>query len=86
MLSGLVNVPVYALVVHFSYPSAGLWLGTALALLISAGSGYLTYLFIQSRVDNSNLLPTRPVTPDAVGMTSLHLPSIVFRVRPVPLP
>lgn len=50
MVSGLINVPIYALVVRVTYPWAGLVYGTGIALLVTAGSAYLTYLFIQSRL------------------------------------
>jgi uncharacterized membrane protein (GlpM family) len=50
MVSGLINVPIYALAVRFAYPWVGLAYGTVLALLISAISGYLTLLFVRERL------------------------------------
>jgi hypothetical protein len=50
MVSGTVNVGFYAIVIRYSYPLTGLFLGTVLALLFSSVTGYLTYLFIRRRV------------------------------------
>ncbi len=50
LVSGLINVPIYEIMVRLLYPAAGLWLGTLVALLISLGTGYLTFLFIQNRL------------------------------------
>ena len=50
MVSGLVNIPVYALVVRVAFPCVGLANGTVIALLVSIVSGYFTYLLIQSRL------------------------------------
>jgi uncharacterized membrane protein (GlpM family) len=50
LISGLINVPLYEIVVRFLYPSVGLGIGTALALLFSLGTGYLTYRFMKSRL------------------------------------
>ena len=50
LISGLINVPLYEIVVRYSYPRLGLGLGTALAVVFSLGTGYLTYLFMKTRV------------------------------------
>jgi uncharacterized membrane protein (GlpM family) len=50
LVSGLINVPLYEIVVRFVYPKFGLGFGTLLALLFSLGTGYLTYLFIKTRL------------------------------------
>jgi uncharacterized membrane protein (GlpM family) len=49
LISGLINVPLYEIMVRYLYPSIGLGWGTLLALLGSLGSGYLTYRFMQHR-------------------------------------
>lgn len=43
LFSGMVNVPVYAIVVRYSYPWAGLAGGTAVAFAITSGIGLLTF-------------------------------------------
>jgi uncharacterized membrane protein (GlpM family) len=48
MVSGMINVPLYALSVRFLYPAVGLGYGTFMAVVLSAGSGYLTYWFIKT--------------------------------------
>jgi hypothetical protein len=50
LISGLINVPLYEIMIRFLYPIVGLGLGTALALLFSLGSGYLTFLFMKARL------------------------------------
>lgn len=50
LISGLINVPLYEIVVRLLYPSLGLAVGTFLALLFSLGTGYLSYLFIKSKL------------------------------------
>jgi len=50
LISGLVNVPLYEIMVRVLYPNVGLGLGTLLALLGSLGTGYLTYQFIRDRL------------------------------------
>lgn len=50
MVSGLVNVGLYAIMVRYLYPLAGLWYGTVLALVLSCGTGYLTYLFMRENL------------------------------------
>ena len=50
MVSGSINVPLYALVVRVSYPWFGLVYGTGIAILFSCLSGYLTYLFMRGRL------------------------------------
>ncbi len=49
LLSALINVVLYAIAVRYLYLWLGLAWGTALALLFSAGTGYLTYLFMRSK-------------------------------------
>ncbi len=48
LVSGIATVPIYALAVRFLYPWAGLGLGTLLAILVSLGAGYLTFLFMRA--------------------------------------
>jgi hypothetical protein len=50
IISGLVNVPLYEIMVRLLYPTIGLGLGTLLALLFSMGTGYLTFLFMRTRL------------------------------------
>jgi len=50
LISGLINVPIYEIMVRFLYPALGLAAGTSLALLFSLGTGYLTYLFLKNRL------------------------------------
>jgi hypothetical protein len=50
MVSGMITVPIYALLVWFFYPRAGLGLGTLFAFLISAGVGFLTLQVMKSRL------------------------------------
>jgi hypothetical protein len=50
LISGLVNVPLYEIVVRVLYPALGLAIGTLLAILFSLGSGYLTFRFIRARL------------------------------------
>ena len=50
LISGLINIPLYEIMVRLLYPTVGLGLGTLLALLFSVGTGYLTYLFMKARL------------------------------------
>ena len=50
MISGLINVPLYAVAVRTCYPLMGLALGTATALIFSFGTGYLSYFFIKVKL------------------------------------
>lgn len=50
LISGLVNVPLYEIVVRYLYPTVGLIPGTGIALLFSLGTGYLTYRFMKTRL------------------------------------
>jgi hypothetical protein len=50
LISGLVNVPLYEIMVRFLYPAVGMGLGTAFALLFSMCTGYLTFIFMKTRV------------------------------------
>jgi hypothetical protein len=49
MLSGMINVGVYAIVAHFSYQYAGLLFGTLIAMLISVFSAWFTYRVIRKQ-------------------------------------
>jgi|WetSurSiteA1Bulk_404760.scaffolds.fasta_scaffold00027_10 Protein of unknown function (DUF3147) len=50
LISGLVNVPLYEIMIRLLYPTVGLGLGTLLALMFSLGTGYLTFLFMNTRL------------------------------------
>ncbi len=50
LVSGMINVVVYAAAVRFFYTSLGLAVGTVLALAISAVSAYGTYVFMRERM------------------------------------
>jgi uncharacterized membrane protein (GlpM family) len=50
LVSGLINVPLYEIMVRILYPTVGLGLGTVLALLFSLFTGYLTFLFMKTRL------------------------------------
>lgn len=50
LISGLFNVILYTIFVRYLFLTVGLFPGTGIALLISAGTGYLTYLFIKTKV------------------------------------
>jgi uncharacterized membrane protein (GlpM family) len=50
LISGLINVPLYEIVVRYLYPQVGLMIGTGLAILFSLGTGYATYQFITVRM------------------------------------
>jgi len=50
LISGLINVPLYEIMVRLLYPTVGLGLGTLVALLFSIGTGYLTFLFMKTRL------------------------------------
>jgi hypothetical protein len=50
MMSGMVNVALYAIAVRYCYQWSGLVFGTILAVAFSCGTGYITYLFIKARV------------------------------------
>ena len=43
LISGLINVPLYEIIVRMTYPTLGLIAGTVIGLLVSSGSGYVTY-------------------------------------------
>ncbi|UCE19546.1 MAG: DUF3147 family protein [Gemmatimonadota bacterium] len=49
MISGMINVVVYAVCVRYLYLSVGIGLGTLLAFLISLVSAYGTYLLARSK-------------------------------------
>jgi hypothetical protein len=50
LISGLINVPIYEIMVRFFYPRIGLGWGTVIALLASFATGYLTFRFMKSRL------------------------------------
>jgi uncharacterized membrane protein (GlpM family) len=50
LISGLVNVPLYEIMIRFLYPTVGLGVGTLLALLFSMVTGYLTFLFMKTKL------------------------------------
>jgi hypothetical protein len=50
LVSGLINVALYAIVVRYVYAWSGLVYGTAIALAFSCGTGYATYLFLRARL------------------------------------
>ena len=50
LISGLINVILYTIFVRYLFLSVGLFWGTAIALLLSAGTGYMTYLFIRAKI------------------------------------
>ena len=50
MISGMVNVPFYAIAVRYLYPTVGLLMGTGLALLLSLMTGYVTFLLINKKI------------------------------------
>jgi hypothetical protein len=50
MVSGAINVPLYALAVRFLYPQWGLIAGTLAAFSFSLVSGYWTYRFMQVKL------------------------------------
>jgi hypothetical protein len=46
---GMVNIPVYAILVRVSYPWAGLAGGTAIAFAVTTGVGYVTFRLMMAR-------------------------------------
>lgn len=50
LVSGIINVPLYAFAVRSLYPLLGLVLGTVSAILFSLGTGYLTYRFVLTKI------------------------------------
>jgi hypothetical protein len=50
LISGLINVPLYEVVIRATYPVIGLGLGTVAALIFVMGTGYLTYRVLHFRV------------------------------------
>ena len=48
LISGLINVPIYEIIVRFLYPRIGLGWGTVIALLVSLATGYLTFRFMKA--------------------------------------
>mgnify|MGYP001062645933 FL=1 len=50
MVSGLITVPIYALLVWFLYPRLGLGFGTLIAFLVTAGVGFLILQVMKSRL------------------------------------
>jgi uncharacterized membrane protein (GlpM family) len=50
LISGLINVPLYEIVVRHLYPQVGLIAGTVLAIFFSLGTGYLTFVIIKTQI------------------------------------
>ncbi len=50
LISGLINVPLYEIAVRLLYPTIGLGCGTLLAVLISMGTGFITFRFMKARL------------------------------------
>ena len=50
MVSGIITVPIYALLVWHFYPRLGLGFGTLIAFLLTAGAGILTLQVMKSRL------------------------------------
>ena len=50
MVSGMITVPIYALLVWYFYPLVGLGFGTLIAFLLTAGAGFLTLQVMKSRL------------------------------------
>ncbi len=50
MVSGMITVPIYALLVWYFYPRVGLGFGTLIAFLVTAGAGFLTLQVMRSRL------------------------------------
>ena len=50
MVSGMITVPIYALLVWTFYPRVGLGFGTLIAFLVTAGAGVLTLQVMKSRL------------------------------------
>lgn len=50
LVSGMITVPLYECMVRYLYPRVGLGIGTSIAILLSLGTGYLTYLFMKHRL------------------------------------
>ena len=48
LISGLINVPLYEIVVRYLYPQLGLVAGTVLGILFTLASGYLTFMIIRA--------------------------------------
>jgi uncharacterized membrane protein (GlpM family) len=52
MISGMINVALYAMAVRYLYTLLGLACGTALAFIFSCGTGYVTYLIMRARLSS----------------------------------
>ena len=50
MVSGMINIVLYVIGVRYLYLWAGLACGTAIALILSFSTGYVTYLFMRARL------------------------------------
>jgi hypothetical protein len=50
LVSGMINIVVYAVVVRFFYPLLGLVTGTAICMLVAAASAYGTYMLMRDRM------------------------------------
>jgi uncharacterized membrane protein (GlpM family) len=49
LFSGMVNIPLYAIFVRYSYPWAGLAAGTVMALVTTALVGFVTFRLVMAR-------------------------------------
>ncbi len=50
VISGMINVGFYGVCVRYLYTWFDIWPGTGIALLVSCGTVFLTYLFIRTRL------------------------------------
>ena len=50
LFSGLINVTLYVIVVRYLYLWIGIYYGTAIALVIAMGIGYLTYIIMKTKL------------------------------------
>jgi hypothetical protein len=50
MVSATVNVSLYTMAVRYTYAWVGLAYGTAIALVLACGMGYLTYRFMRVKL------------------------------------
>ena len=50
LISGLINVPIYEILIRYLYPVLGLAIGTLMALVFSLGTGYMTYLLMKNKI------------------------------------
>jgi uncharacterized membrane protein (GlpM family) len=85
LISGLINVPIYEIMVRALYPSIGLGWGTLISLLGSMATGYLTYRFITTRMTYCGSKPELGISPKALNKIISHVPGFsAFHVPEVP--